>query len=352
MKKNIINFLKFVCFLVLLLALWNYKLVFYGVGQLNGQLKILCKTVPVAEVIKNPETSQEVREKLLLIEEIRRFAMDSIGLKNSDNYTTYYDQKDKPLMWVVTGCKPYSLEAKKWKFPFVGEVSYKGFFKEHRAKKEEQLVKQQGYETDIYSPSAWSTLGYFTDPVLSNILKRGPGRIADLIIHELTHSTIYLESSVEFNENFATFIGEKGAERFLNSKYGHDSEEAVRFRNYLEDEEIYSDYMMGSARSLDSLYRSFSPTLTTKEKATLKYQKIADIMLGLGKLNFHSPQRYKHDFVKNGLPNNTDFMAFLRYRKKQDNFSKVFEEKYNSDLKAFMTDVVQKSEKGEALPFE
>jgi len=352
MKKNILNFLKFVCFVVLVFALWNYKLVFYGVGQLNGQLKILCKTVPVAEVINNPETDKVVKEKLLLVEEIRRFAMDSLGLKNSDNYTTFYDQKDKPLMWVVTGCKPYSLEAKKWNFPFVGEVSYKGFFKEHRAKKEELLVRQQGYETDIYSPSAWSTLGYFTDPVLSNILKRGPGRIADLIIHELTHTTIYLESSVDFNENFATFIGEKGAERFLNFKFGVGSEESIKFRNYLDDEETYSGYMMLSARNLDSLYKSFSPTLSTKEKANLKFKKIADIMLGLGNLNFHSPQRYKHDFVKNGLPNNTDFMSFLRYRKKQDDFSKVFIEQYDSDLKAFMADVVQKSEKGEVLPFE
>ncbi|HMT28502.1 MAG TPA: aminopeptidase [Bacteroidia bacterium] len=351
MANKIINFLKFLLFLVLLIAVWNYKLVLYGVQQLNGQLKIVCKSVPVAEVINDPDVKPETKEKLVLIEEIRRFAMDSLGLTNSDNYTTFYDQKEKPLMWVVTGCKPYSLEAKKWKFPFVGEVSYKGFFKEHRAKKEELLVKQQGYETDIYSPSAWSTLGYFTDPILSNILKRGSGRIAELIIHELTHATIYLESSVDFNENFATFIGELGALKFLEFKYGIESQEVIKYQNFLEDEELYSSYMMVSSKKLDSLYKSFTPSYSVKAKATLKYKLIAEIMLGIDKLNLHSPQRYRHDFKKSPLPNNTDFMAFLRYRKEQEKFKIVFEDIYHSNLKAFIADIVVKSKNEETLPF-
>ncbi|MBL0343428.1 MAG: aminopeptidase [Bacteroidetes bacterium] len=351
MINKFLNFLKFLLFLTLLVAVWNYKLIFYGVQQLNGQLKIICNSVQVAEVIKDPNVNSEIKEKLLLVEEIRRFAMDSLGLANSDNYTTFYDQHEKPLMWVVTGCKPYSLEAKKWNFPFVGEVTYKGFFKEHRAKKEEHLVKQQGYETDIYSPSAWSTLGYFTDPILSNILKRGPGRISELIIHELTHATIYLESSVDFNENFATFIGEQGAGKFLEFKYGSESPEVIKYRNFLEDEEIFSSYMMVSSKKLDSLYKSFTPSLPLKEKAKLKYKMIAEIMLGIGKLNLHSPQRYRHDFKKSPLPNNTDFMAFLRYRKEQEKFKIVFEKNYHGDLKSFVADIVKKSELKEEIPF-
>ena len=233
MAGKILNLLKFLLFIILLTALWNYKLVFYGIQQLNGQLKIICKSVPVTEVINDKNVNPEIKEKLLLVEEIRRFAMDSIGLTNSDNYTTFYDQQGKPLMWVVTGCKPYSLEAKKWNFPFVGEVSYKGFFKEYRAKKEELLVRQQGYETDIYSPSAWSTLGYFTDPILSNILKRGPGRISELIIHELTHATIFQSSSVVYNENLATFVGENGAIKFLIAHFGDTSVYINRYKNRL-----------------------------------------------------------------------------------------------------------------------
>ncbi len=351
MKRPLLNFIKLLLFIFLLIAVWNYQLVFYGVQQLNGQMKIVCFSVPITDVLKNPEIKEETKVKLKIIQEIRQFAIDSLGLNNSDNYTTLYDQKDKPLLFVVTGCKPYSLEAKKWNFPFVGEVSYKGFFKEHRAKKEERLIQQQGYETDIYSPSAWSTLGYFTDPILSNVLKRSNARLADLIIHELTHATVYLKSSVDFNENFATFIGETGAEKFLISKYGVESKEVINFRNYLSDEETYSKYMLKSSKSLDSLYKSLSPELTVQQKASSKYRMIAKIMIGLNQLHFNAAEKYKFHFKKDPLPNNTDFMAFLRYRKTQENFKKAYVEIYNSDLKYFLKDVVERTKNNQELPF-
>jgi predicted aminopeptidase len=336
MKKHLRTFSKISFVALFLVSAWNYDLVFYGVRQLKGQLTIIWNAKPVEDVLKDPALKSETREKLLLTEEIRRFAMDSLGLKNSKNYTTYFDQQDKPIMWVVTGCRPYELKAKEWWFPFLGNVSYKGFFTEARALEEEQRVRSQGYETDIYSPSAWSTLGFFKDPIFSNMLKRGPGRLSELIIHELTHATIYLESSVDFNENLATFIGEKGAEQFLLTKYGEQSTEYKRYRGFLTDEMIYSEYMMQSSKRLDSLYKSFSDDLPVKEKASLKYRMIAEIMSGIKQLPFSYPERYLFDFRKSKLPNNTEFMAFLRYRKKQDTFNKILEDKYDGNLKLFI----------------
>jgi predicted aminopeptidase len=351
MKKKLGTFFKISFVALVLVSAWNYDLVFYGARQLKGQLTIIWNSKPVEEVLKDPALKSDTREKLLLTEEIRNFAMDSLGLKNSKNYTTYFDQQDKPIMWVVTGCKPYELKAKEWWFPFLGNVSYKGFFTEEKALTEEQLVRSQGYETDIYSPSAWSTLGFFKDPIFSNMLKRGPGRLSELIIHELTHATIYLESSVDFNENLATFIGEKGAEQFLLSKYGEQSTEYKRYRGFLADEMIYSEYMMQSSKRLDSLYKSFPDALPVKEKALRKYRMIAEIMSGIKELPLSYPERYHFDFKKSKLPNNTEFMAFLRYRKKQDTFNQVFAEKYSNNLKVFIADIVKKSEKDESMPF-
>lgn len=352
MKKIPVKILK-VSVLVILIALaWNYQLIGYGIAQLRGQLNIIINTVDVADVLKDASTPPETIEKLKLINEIRSFAIDTLGLANADNYTTYYDQQGKPLMWVVTGCEPYQLKAKKWKFPVVGFVSYKGFFNEPDALKEAAKVRAEGFETDIYSPSAWSTLGYFTDPVLSGMLKRSPGRLAELIIHELTHATLYLESSVDFNENFATFTGEKGAELFLISKYGEGSTELQNYRDFLHDEALYTKHMIASSRKLDSLYKSFSPAMSNPEKAMLKYRMIASILLEQNKLPFRSPKRYRFDFKTKTLPNNTEFMAFLRYREKQDLFSEVYKTTYHSDFKSFITDIAAKADRKEKLPFE
>ncbi len=351
MKKFIGRFFKIFFIALLIITVWNYDLVLYGARQLKGQLSIIWNSIPIDEVLNNSTISSESKSKLLLTLDIRSFAMDSLGLENSKNYTTYFDQHDKPVMWVVTACRPYELKAKEWHFPFLGSVSYKGFFSEERAEKEAAIVRSEGYVTDIYSPSAWSTLGFFTDPVFSNVLKRSPGRIAELIIHELTHATIYLESSVDFNENLATFIGEKGAERYLISKYGSESEEYKKYVGFLADEIIYSEYMLQCSNRLDSLYKSFDKNLPVKEKALKKFRMIASIMSGINKLPFFYLDRYHFDFRKSNLPNNTEFMAFLRYRKKQENFNQVFEEKYHSDLKAFIADIVKRSENDEPMPF-
>ncbi len=342
------------CLILILLAgflIYQHKLVWYGIGQLSGQLKIIYNAVPVSEVINHPDTNDSIRSKLLLIADARKFAIDSLGMKDSKNYTTYFDQKNKPLIWVVTGCKPYEMKAKEWWFPVIGNVSYKGFFDEEKARHEEARIRREGYDTDIYSPSAWSTLGYFKDPVLSNMLRRGPGRLAELIIHELTHATIYLKSSVTFNENFATFVGEQGAELFLLNRYGPESDELKRYRNFLHDENLYGNYMMQAAQQLDSVYKTFSSDMSTYEKAKLKYNHIAAVMAGIQHLPLNFPERYTFDFTKQSLPNNTEFMAFLRYRKELAIFNDVLENIYGGSLKNLVTDLVKRTENDVALPF-
>jgi predicted aminopeptidase len=243
---------------------------------------------------------------------------------------------------VLTACRPYELEAKKWHFPILGQVEYKGFFKEEKALKEQREVILEGFETDIYNPVAWSTLGLLTDPILSGQLKFSPGRLAELIIHEMTHATVYVAGDVDYNENLATFVGEKGAEKFLTYRYGKESIELTSYLNYITDEEMYSRYMLLQSRSLDSLYRTFTSDMTLREKADKKYRKIANIMLGLNNMPFHNSRRYRTNFKKGKLPNNTEFMAFLRYRKDQDVFKKSFEQNFNENLKAFVQEITNR----------
>ena len=118
-------------------------------------------------------------------------------------------------MWVVMACEPFALKPKEWKFPIIGSVPYKGFFKKERAEALKAELEKEGWDVMVRNPGGWSTLGWFTDPILSKMLMRSEGDLANLIIHEMSHATIFVKDSVEFNENLATFIGDRGAELFL-----------------------------------------------------------------------------------------------------------------------------------------
>ena len=203
----------FVIALVIVVAQW--ELVRYGIEQGRGQLRIIWNAKPVDEYLRSPSFPDSLKEKLRLINEVRRFAIDSLGLKDTENYRTLYDQKGEEVMWVVMASEPFRLKAKEWTFPVVGSVPYKGFFDREKAIRLRDELEKEGWDVNIRNPGGWSTLGWFTDPILSGMLDRSDGDLANLIIHEMSHATIFVKDSIDFNENLATFIGDRGAEQFL-----------------------------------------------------------------------------------------------------------------------------------------
>ncbi|CAN5626658.1 aminopeptidase [soil metagenome] len=321
--------------ILFLLAVWKHELISYGIGQANGQLKIIFGARPISEVLHDPEVADTIKQKLILIQEIRQFAFDSLGINESENYTTFYDQKGKPLLWVVTGSEPYALKAKKWKFPLLGSFSYKGYFDLEKAKNEELLLKAQKYDTHIGTVSGWSTLGWLKDPVLSGMLKRNEGELTNLIIHELTHGTLFVKDSVEFNENLASFIGDKGAEKFLAYKFGKDSEEYKKYIKKFEDHKRFTDHVLNGAVLLDTLYSSFKENDPEEVKFNKKHELILNITSGIDTIAFNNPGYYQNYFNRRN-PNNTFFMSYLRYSSKLDNFEYEYRVKYKSDLKKYL----------------
>ncbi len=318
---------------LLILVAWNFSLVVYGIGQLRGQLNIIWSARPVAEVMQDPAFPDSLKTKLTLIQEIRRFAMDSLGIHESDNYTTLFDQQGKPVLWVVTACQPYELKPHQWEFPLLGGVPYKGFFDSLKAVTEEKIWKAEGLDTDIGTVAGWSTLGWFKDPILSSMLYRPPGRLANLIIHELTHGTLFIKDNVEYNENLADFVGDVGAKRFLIYKYGKDSPEYVRYEGNKVYREKYYTHVLRGARQLDSLYKTFPGHLAKNQKDTLKYRLIGQIIRSADTLtNTGKPSPLGWD---GPLPNNTFFMDYIRYRAKQNQFEEEFRTKFNSDFKRY-----------------
>ena len=159
-KKRIKLFFELIFLLTVMLCLVANRLVIYGISQGIGQVTMIVNSQPIDTVLNDPSFPDSLKQKLKLIKDIKTFATDSLGILPSQNYTTVYNQHDKPILYTITACEPYSFKAKEWWFPFLGNVSYKGFFNKKEARKEVLLLKGQGYDVDVFSPSGWSTLGW------------------------------------------------------------------------------------------------------------------------------------------------------------------------------------------------
>jgi hypothetical protein len=322
--------------LVLLILLtgvfiWFHELITYGVEQGAGQLKIVWNSRPVEEVLSDSFTADSVKEKLRYIQAVRQFAIDSIGLNNTSNYTTYYDQDGKELLWVVTACEPYRLRAHNWTFPVVGKMPYKGFFDREKAKREAEKLKDQGLDVSIRNPGGWSTLGWFQDPVLSNMLSRSAGDLASLIIHEMAHATIFVKDSADFNENLASFIGDQGALYFLRSHFG---ERSTELQSYQYDEQFYKSrtaHMLRGAIALDSLYAVIH-NKSKSEKEKQKQRMILKIVTALDTLKNSDGEKLSQR-LKKQLPNNTFFMSYIRYESRQTDFNGIYQQQFQSDIR-------------------
>ncbi|BDD05925.1 aminopeptidase [Aureibacter tunicatorum] len=336
---------KILFFLLALIAVFLYsqrKLVIYGLQQASGQAKILIEAKPIETYLTDPDYPDSLKTKLEQIQRIKKYAEDSLGIKKSKNYTKMFDQHGDPIMFVLTACEPFELKAKEWSFPFIGKFSYKGFFNLNEAKKERKQLQQQGLDTNIRTAGAWSTLGWFNDPILSNMLDYKTGRLAELIIHELTHGTIFVKDSVQFNENLATFIGHKGAVKYLKTYYGDTSRAYINYINGWHDSHKFDAYVLHGAKKMDSLYQSMQQqSLSIEQKEQLKTQAIEQIIHNLDTVSFHENSRYPHYFDKY-TPNNTFFMAYLRYNANYSLLEKDFKEKYNQNIKEYINDLKKK----------
>jgi predicted aminopeptidase len=322
-------------------CLFWYKMVIYGIQQGKGQLEMVWDARPAAEVLNDPAFPEPLKQKLRLITEIKQFTIDSLGMNPSKNYNAVYDQKGSSTLLVVSACEPLKLKPKEWTFPFLGSVPYKGFFDKKEAKAELTKLKAEGYDTDVYSPSGWSTLGWFKDPVLSSMLKRDEGELSSLIIHELTHGTLFIKNDVNFNENLANFIGDKGAEKFLSYKFGRESKQYIAYEHDKADEKMYDDFILKSSDRLDSLYKNSieENDIVRKEK---KKKLILEIVVGVNRLPLFDKKRYFNYTLQAFTEGNAFFMAFTRYDSQYEFFESEYTRLYNSDLKKYMLAMKEK----------
>jgi predicted aminopeptidase len=321
--------------------IYSWSLITYGIAQGWGQLRVVIDARPVEEFLVDPTFPDSLKRKLKLIDEVRAYAIDSLGLKDTDNYKTLYDQKGQEIMWVVTACEPFRLEPKKWSFPVVGTIPYKGYFNKEKALREAEGLKEEGYDVAIRNPGGWSTLGWFTDPILSGMLNRSEGDLASLIIHEMVHATLWVPDSVDFNENLASFIGDTASYDFLKWKYGSTSKEYTQYLHEDQDYRKFSRFILRAARHLDSVYQTMDETDPTEQKKQIKESTIRGIINNMDTLKLHLNPKPSRRYEKR-LPNNTYFMAYRHYQSKQTEFADEFDKRFSGDLRAYVTFLTDK----------
>jgi predicted aminopeptidase len=178
------------------------------------EAKILWRRQPIEQVLAS-EMDPDMRAKLELVLAVRRFAAGDLGLRVGGSYASIARVDQSQIVHVVSAAPRNRLVPYTWWFPIVGDVPYRGYFDKADADALASELEQQGYDTSVRPSVAFSTLGWFDDPLLSTVLRADANRLADTVIHELLHNTIYVAGHAAFNESFATFVGHRGAVAFF-----------------------------------------------------------------------------------------------------------------------------------------
>ncbi len=187
----------------------------YYTQAINGQLQILSKRQPIDALLEDPATDPKLKVQLTQVVAMRSFASKALALPDNKTYRTYVDLDRQYAVWNVFAAPELSLEPEEWCYPFLGCVSYRGYFSEQRAQEFADTLSQQDFDVSVAGIAAYSTLGWFHDPVLNTFLRRPEADVAGLIFHELAHQRVYLKGDTTFNESFAVTVEREGVRRWL-----------------------------------------------------------------------------------------------------------------------------------------
>jgi predicted aminopeptidase len=244
----------------------------YLMQAAGGELKILHERVPIPRLLADPHTPQELRARLLQVQAARDFASQELHLPDNRSYRSFADIGREFVVWNVVAAPEFSVEAKRWCFPVAGCVSYRGYFRETRAREFAASLAVRGFDTAIEGVPAYSTLGRFADPVLSSMLRYDDDDLAATIFHELAHQLLYVRDDSEFNEAFATTVEDVGLERWLAHQ-----KQPVRMRTFRDAQALDERFVGLLTATRGRLARLYASGLPRDEMRSAK----AEIFNGL-----------------------------------------------------------------------
>ena len=245
----------------------------YVLHATAGQVRLLNNSIPVEEALETDSLGSEERARLRLVAQVKAFGESELGLRETKNYQTVYLKSRQPPIYVVAASPKDRLVRKTWWFPILGRMPSLGFFDEKRARAEKERLLEKDLDVILGVADAYSTLGWFQDPVTLNLLEGSTVDLVETILHEMTHTTLYLKDESEFNEGLANLVGKVGAVQFLEETLGPSDPSTLEAKKILEDERIFSSFLASLLQQLERLYASpvsYEEKLAQREKVFQK----------------------------------------------------------------------------------
>jgi predicted aminopeptidase len=308
---------------------------------------LLWRRQPIDTVLARGDLQPDIRAKLETVLRVREFAGERLGLNVGHAYTSISEVDKGAIAWVVMAAPRDSLEPYTWWFPIVGRIPYRGYFNKDRADAEAAEMEQRGYDTMVRPAVAFSSLGFFNDPLLSNLLRLSRVEVAGVIIHELFHRTYFLASDVMFDESAATYVGSAGAVKFFETSEGAGSADAEAARGVLEADLKFGRFLNSEAERLVQLYKSGLPREEIlKRRVTI----FAAINADYAQLKPHLSGLERFDLDKEPV-NNAVLINYLIYFHDLDAFAKL-EQIYGGNLHDTIKAIIALAQSDPENPFD
>ncbi len=304
----------------------------YIIKNAYHQSKLLKSREPIEILLNDPDLDSKTKEQLKLVQSAKEFAKTNLLLNTENIYNTYVKLDDQYVSYVVNASEKHQLEPYLWNFPFIGSLPYKGYFTKKEALFLKEKLEKKGLDTYLRGVSAYSTLGWFDDPVLSSMLRYENHELINTVIHESVHSTIFLKNQADFNEQLATFIGDKGTLLyFQNSQYLDKDNILKKINAQEEDKKLFYTFILDEIKQLKKWYQSISQkeALENRDKQFEKI-KIQFSVHILPKLKTNSFTHFQNKEI-----NNAYLLLFKTYNNNHQIFKKYLES-LDNDLKLFV----------------
>jgi len=299
----------------------------------KGQAQVLLGQKRISGMVKDPEVPQKLKDQLKLVLELREFARNELKMNPEGNYLKYRDLNRKYVLWVVYAAPPLSVKLKTWWYPIAGKFTSRGFFAEEDARKFAARLQEEGMDVYVGGAPAYSTLGWFNDPVLNTFIRYQESSLAELIFHELAHHHLFIKGDATFNESFATAVAQIGVARWLKTKRGTEQHDVYLARC---DRRHNLSELLAVSRS--NLKKLFSSNKTEQEKREGKKKIITALKKDLVALSGSDPGYRKLAVWAKRPINNAVLGARSVYHRRVPAFYALYEQN-GRDMEAFLNEV-------------
>ena len=233
-------------------AVCGCRTIGYYAQAVRGECQIVARQQRIEKVLADPQTPEALKARLQLVQQLRAFAGKELKLPVDGHYLRYADLHREFVVWNVYAAPEFSLEPKTWWYPFVGSLDYRGYFAERAARNYAAAIAKKGFDVHVEGVEAYSTLGWLKDPVLNTFINHSDAGLAEIIFHELGHQRVFAHGDTDFNEAFATVVGEEGARRWLRAK--GDTAALEQYQAALRRNAQFVRLVAAARQELEALY--------------------------------------------------------------------------------------------------